>query len=358
MTALPIRDSRIRAFIQFAAAIFYLFIARFLARHAAMGLTSDAWRPLVEQSILVFLLLLGYSGMGFSLNGQIQPIGAQGLPARSGFVGEGGIGLAFGWGLAVLGTAAMALLGGITVRFIAVPDAGLTASLAPWGWLLADGAYFLLLTLGEEIAFRGYGFQRLVRAVGPTLAAFGYSLLAAFLVLLLLPGAGGTGAFVAFLFNLLLTLAYLRSRALWLSWGLNFAWKASRALLFGLAVSGNTAHSPLVEGDPMGAFWLTGGGFGLDGSWFTFLVLLAALPVLYRLTRELDFRYNAPDLTPGGIPVDIDAAARAQHEAAMAHAEPAAPALIQIAPLASLQAPSAPTTSPSPEGNPNNSPVS
>ena len=60
----------------------------------------------------------------------------------------------------------------------------------------------------------------------------------------------------------------------------------------------------------MGPFWLTGGGFGLDGSWVAFFVLLAALPVVYRLTRDLDFRYNAPVIVPGGIPVDLDAAAK------------------------------------------------
>jgi hypothetical protein len=81
----------------------------------------------------------------------------------------------------------------------------------------------------------------------------------------------------------------------------------------------------------MGPYWLTGGGFGLDGSWITFFVLLAALPVVFRITRDLDFRYNAPVLVPGGIPVDLDAAARAQHEAAMGTAESAPPALVQIA---------------------------
>jgi len=59
--------------------------------------------------------------------------------------------------------------------------------------------------------------------------------------------------------------------------------------------------------------------------------MLAALPVIFKVTRDLDFRYNAPDLVPGGIPVDLDGAARAQHEAAMGTAEPAAPALVQIA---------------------------
>jgi hypothetical protein len=131
---------------------------------------------------------------------------------------------------------------------------------------------------------------------------------------------------------LVLSTACLRTRALWLSWGINFGWKASRALLFGLAVSGVSSHSPVVQGDPMGPFWLTGGGYGLDGSWIAFLVLIAAIPVVFRVTRELDFRYNAPVIIPAGIPVDLDAAARRQHEAAMGPAEPAAPSLVQIFP--------------------------
>jgi hypothetical protein len=134
--------------------------------------------------------------------------------------------------------------------------------------------------------------------------------------------------------TLLLSMAYFRTRALWVSWGINFGWKASRALIFGLAVSGVNSHSPVVQGDPMGPFWLTGGGYGVDGSWITFFVLLAAFPVVYRLTRELDYRYNAPVLIPGGIPVDLDAAARRQHEAATRDAAPAAPALVQILPVA------------------------
>ena len=71
----------------------------------------------------------------------------------------------------------------------------------------------------------------------------------------------------------------------------------------------------------MGPFWITGGGYGLDGSWVAFFVLLVALPVVYRVTRDLDFRYNAPVIVPGGIPVDLDAAAKRQHEAAMGPVE-------------------------------------
>jgi hypothetical protein len=87
----------------------------------------------------------------------------------------------------------------------------------------------------------------------------------------------------------------------------------------------------------MGPFWLSGGGFGLDGSWFVFLVFLAALPVVFRLTRDLDYVYNAPVFIPAGMPVDLDAAARSQHEAATKSAEPAPTVLVQIAPPPPMQ---------------------
>jgi uncharacterized protein len=61
-------------------------------------------------------------------------------------------------------------------------------------------------------------------------------------------------------------------------------------------------------------------------------VLLAMMPVVYRVTRDLDFRYNAPVIVPGGIPVDLDAAAKRQHESAMGTTEPATASLVQILP--------------------------
>ncbi len=313
-----------RAYLQFIAAVVYFFLARALARSGALGLASEQWAPLVEQAILVLLLLLGYAGMGFWLDRQMHPVSEQGLPCRPGWPDEAGLGLAIGWSLAVVCVLPMVAAGGIAIFLILQPSA--------WGWLLADAAFFALAALGEEIAFRGYGFQRFVHAVGPLGAALGFAAFYA-IVQALVPGSNHASVAVSLALSLLLSTAYLRTRALWLSWGLNFGWKASRALLFGLAVSGVNSHSPVVQGDPMGPFWLTGGGYGLDGSWVAFVVLLASLPVIFRLTRDLDFRYNAPVIVPGGIPVDLDAAARRQHESAMGPAEPAAPGLVQIFPV-------------------------
>ncbi len=318
--------SRLRAYLLFVLAVFYYFLARSLAHHGAQGLVGDLWSPLLEQAMLVFLLLFGYAAMGFWFQHQLHPVSAQGLPRRSGFPGEFGLGLAAGWGIALVCVLPMAVAGGIAVA--------LTGRLDEWGWLLSDAAFFALATLAEEIAFRGYAFQRFIEAVGPLGAALGFSAYYA-IVQQLMPGSSRASFAVSIALGLLLSTTYLRTRALWVGWGLNFGWKASRALLFGLAVSGLSGHSSIVIGDPMGPFWLTGGGFGLDGTWIAFFVILAAIPILWRLTRDLDFRYNAPVLVAAGIPVDLDAAARAQHEEAMGPSAP--PPLVQIAPVTSPQ---------------------
>jgi len=323
MTASRVPDSRFRAYVQFVLALFFYFLARVLAHRGAEGIASEPWAPLVEQAMLVFLLLLGYAGVGFSLNGQANPISAQGLPRRPGWHQETGLGLAIGWAVVVFCAAVMTVGGGIAIRF--------SFSARSWGWFLVEAAYFALLALGEEIAFRGYGFQRFARTVGSAGAVIAFGALYAFLQALQ-PGASKASAAVAMAVSLALSTAYLRTRALWVSWGINFAWKATRTLLFGLTIAGVNTHSPVIQGDPMGPFWLTGGGFGLDGSWLAFFVFLAAIPVVYGLTRDLDFKYNAPEIVPGGIAVDLDAAARRQHEAAMG--EPAPPPLVQIVPVA------------------------
>ena len=325
-------NSRFRAYVQFVAAVLYFFLARGLAHRLALGDATEPFLPLVEQALLAFLLLLGYAVMGFWLDREAHPVSAQGLPWRSGCPGEAGMGVAVGWALAVACVLPMVVGGGIAIVLVLGPSA--------WGWLVADAAFFALAALAEEIAFRGYGFQRFERAVGPLGAALGFAAFYA-IVQALLPGSNHASIAVSVMLSLVLSTAYLRSRALWVSWGINFGWKASRALVFGLAISGVSNHSPVVQGNPMGPFWLTGGGFGLDGSWVSFVALLIALPVVYRLTRDLDYKYNAQVIVAAGIPVDMDAAGRRQHEAAMGPAAPAAPSLVQILPVATPPPPSA-----------------
>jgi membrane protease YdiL (CAAX protease family) len=319
--------SRVRAYVEFVAAVLYFIFAKSLAGRLAARHVSDAWFPLVDQAILALLLVCGYAVFGSLFDRERNSISAQGLPLRVGWAREAGAGIAIGWTAVVVCVLPLTLFGGIAVV--------LSTQLSSWGWLLADAAFFAIAAFAEEVAFRGYGFQRFERVVGKYGAALGFAAFYA-IVQTLQPGSGSASIAVSVAFGLLLSTAYLRTRALWLSWGLNFAWKASRALIFGLAVSGVNSHSSVVEGDPMGPLWLTGGGYGLDGSWLAVVVLLLVFPLVYRVTRDLNFRYNVPEVVPGGIPVDIDAAARLQHESATRHAEPeekAASSLVQILPL-------------------------
>jgi len=263
------------------------------------------------------------------MNRQQHPISDQGLPRRSGWQKEVALGLATGWGLAVVCILPTVLIGGIAIS--------VSTSATAWKWLAMDTAFFVFVALAEELAFRGYGFQRFVRAVGPVGGSIGFAAYYA-IVQSMLPGSSRVTFCTSIAVSLLLSAAYLRTRAIWVSWGLNFAWKASRALVFGLAVAGVNSNSPVIQGDPMGPFWVTGGGVGREGSWVTFILLMAALPVIFRITRDLDYRYNAPELVPGGIPVDLSAAAQAQHDTAMGSAEPGVPTLVQIIPAPATKA--------------------
>jgi membrane protease YdiL (CAAX protease family) len=304
-------------------ALLYAWIATIIATHGAAGLVGERWEPLAQAAMLVFLLLIGYAGFGITFDKQKKPFAEQGLPLRLGWKRELGLGLAFGWALALIAVLPMVFIGGIVIRL----------HLGAWDWvtLVAELAFFALATLAEEIVFRGYAFQKLVKAAGGFNAALVFAAIYA-IIQARVPGANLLSTSVSYIFSLLLAAAYLRSRALWVSWGVNFGWKASRALLFGLTIAGVNQHSPVVIGDPVGPFWLTGGGYGLDASWTALVLLIVALPIIFRLTRDLNFYYNAPVIEPGGIPVEIGAAVQKQHDEAMGTtATP--PPLVQIVPL-------------------------
>ena len=314
----------IRAFGRLIFAALYFLLARLLAHHGAHGLVSPDWSPLVEEAMFAFLLLFGYAGRGFSLDRQLTPLAQQGLPLRKGWFGEAGVGLAIGWAIALGCVLPMVVFGGIAIH--------LSLHLASFGWFIVDLAYFALGTLAMQIALRGYPFQCAIRAIGEWPAALMFAVVVGILYAWA-PGASRASMAVNIVLGLLLAMAYLRTRALWLPWGLALGWAASRALLFGLPVMGISNHSPVVQGDPLSPYWMSGGDFGLDGSWLSFAVLLVAIPFVYSATRELSFVHNAPVLVPGGIPVDLDAAAKRQHEQATRPDQPEIKPLVQILPV-------------------------
>jgi hypothetical protein len=326
------QPSRLRSFCIFVVALMYAFVAAVIARRAANGLSSGDWVPLIDRLAMLFLLLVGFSGLGIGFSRQREPRRAMGLVSRAGMWREFGTGSAVGWGLLLLTIVPSVFIGGLSVT--------LWTGSHQWFLLILDLLVLAVAALCEELIFRGYPFQRLMDATGTSLGTVLISI--CFVVVHYEPDMPHAAVFALFLLSVILCIAYLRTRALWLPWGLHFAWNAAMGPLFGLPLSGYhgfaNGFSPVVQSLPLGPDSLSGADYGPEGSVIAVLVLCFGLWLIMRVTREYASRYGYPEIIPGGIPVDIDAATRRQHEAAMGPAEPAT-RLVQIGDLPPAAAP-------------------
>jgi len=314
---------RVRAFGYVIIAAIYFYIAESISLHAASGLSSGPWFPVIERSILLFLLVLGYAAMALAFNRQRDPLRGMGLVFRPGWRREFGLGAALGWGMLVVSILPLVFSGGLNITFWLVPR--------QFGFLLIDFLMLAVASLAEEVAFRGYPFQRLIDAVGPTLATLVSSL--AFAALHMFnPGANRASFLFTVFCSWLLSVAYLRTRALWVCWGWHFAWNASMCLLFGLPVSGITQFSPVIQSNTVGPIWMTGGDYGPEASVVAAWVILIGIIVVYRFTRRLAYLYNQPIIVAAGIPVELNAmsASLAPHHPVAPIAAPAGTTLVQI----------------------------
>ena len=118
----------------------------------------------------------------------------------------------------------------------------------------------------EEVLFRGYIFQTLVRA---KLAWLAILLTSAFFASVHLgnPNAGTFSTINTALAGIWLGVAYLKTRTLWLVFGIHLSWNWFLGSIYGIEVSGLTDLSPaplFLEIDS-GPSWITGGDYGIEG---------------------------------------------------------------------------------------------
>jgi hypothetical protein len=259
-----------------------------------------------------------------------RPAKAIGMDARPGWKREWALGAAVGWSAVIACILPTAIIGGLVVTVF---------SNVHQIWVLVlDLIAAIVGTLAIELGFRGYAFHRLVDAMGPAMGTFFMAVIYAIWRTHAAPTTTAVVVF-SFLFGWVLCLAALRTRAVWVSWGLHFAYIAVMSIFFGLPIAGGMNYSPIFATNAVGPPWITGDVQGPEGSIFGILVMLALLIVIVRVTSDLKYKYGFAEIIPGGIPVDLDAAARRQHEAAMANSAPAAPPLVQIQPALSQPTP-------------------
>jgi len=229
----------------------------------------------VFRSCLAAVLLAAYSWLLTIANFvDSHRLAAQGFPIAPGWFRHLAAGLAFSFVLVAVGVLAIALIGKLSFRFT-------------FGVHTLSRVLFVLMallagSLAEELMFRGYPFQRLVEAVGSGGAIVVFSALFA-LAHLLNPGATLWGLINTVVIGVMLSVAYLRTRALWLGLGFHFGWNFTLGVIFGLPVSGIRLFNIVTHASASGPLWLTGDSYGIEASLPGAVAVFVALAIVLRL---------------------------------------------------------------------------
>jgi uncharacterized protein len=171
-----------------------------------------------------------------------------------------------------------AFLLSLTVGLLAALGAYQVTGSNGWAAMLATAPGFVLFGVLEEVVMRGVVFRILEQSLGSWVALvisagiFG-------LLHLLNPGTTLLNAgSVMVEAGVMLAAAYMVTRRLWLCIGIHIAWNFAEGGIFSAAVSGGGTKG-LLQAKLIGADWLTGGAFGVEGS-VVALVICAAVGIL------------------------------------------------------------------------------
>ncbi|HME32634.1 MAG TPA: CPBP family intramembrane glutamic endopeptidase [Terriglobales bacterium] len=213
-------------------------------------------------------------------------IATLGLPLTKGWNRQFVIGCIVGLALTALAVLPIAIWG----------NASFTLHLG-FRFLPRDAAALFVLLVGalaEELMFRGYPFQHLEEGIGAAGAIAVFSVLFG-AVHLSNPGASVWGLINTVLIAILLAIAYLRTRALWLPWGIHFGWNATLGFVCGLPVSGLRIFNVVVRTSVAGPKWLTGDSYGIEASATGTFAVLVGLVIVWKLPVS---RLTQPPLPP------------------------------------------------------------
>jgi CAAX protease family protein len=225
---------------------------------------------------LVALLLMGLYVWLLTIADNVHNhrIAALGLPVAKGWRSQFVTGCIVGLALTLLAVVPLGIWGNPSIHFhfgvYLLPRTGAVL------FVLVVGA------LGEELVFRGYPFQRLEEGMGAIGAIAVFSVLFG-IVHLSNPGASKWGLINTVLIGIVLSVAYLRTRALWLPWGIHFGWNATLGLLCGLPVSGLRIFNVVVRTSASGPTWMTGGSYGIEASATGTIAVLIGLVIIWNL---------------------------------------------------------------------------
>jgi membrane protease YdiL (CAAX protease family) len=153
-----------------------------------------------------------------------------------------------------------------------------TGNQVPVITLLSTFLLLLLAALNEELVFRGFPLQVLIDGVGKWPAMLIMSVLFGALHISN-PNSSALGTFNTILAGILLSLAYVRTRSLWLPYAIHVGWNLGLGFVLGFALSGLGIASLWTTG-VSGSDTILGGSYGPEGGLLgTFIFAGSALIV-------------------------------------------------------------------------------
>ena len=153
---------------------------------------------------------------------------------------------------------------------------------------------FTLAAALEELVARGYIFQALIEGTGSVTAIAITSVLFG-LGHVMNPHATALGMVNTVLAGVWLAVGYLKTRSLWLSTGMHLSWNFCLGYVFGFPVSGLRISGSLLQAEPSGPGWVTGGAYGPEGGVLCGAVLALGTLLLAR-SRRIRPSPDAPTL--------------------------------------------------------------
>jgi membrane protease YdiL (CAAX protease family) len=136
-----------------------------------------------------------------------------------------------------------------------------------------------LIALTEEMVFRGYILNNLMESMNKWMA-LGVSAALFTMAHGTNPGITFIAAINLFLAGLLLGINFIYTRNLWFAVCFHFSWNFIQGPVLGYEVSGLPLQS-VLQPSLRGSWWLTGGSFGLEGSFVATGLFLLAILLLY-----------------------------------------------------------------------------
>ena len=277
VSAFRAADGRLRAGWRYLAGVALAVLVN-IANSQTFGLMAPTQaRAAFRFTLMLAVLVFGYSWMSRRLDRATAPLAYTGLSAAAPWARQIAVGFVYGGAMVGIALVTVRVVGG-EVQF--VPQ----ISASTLGTAVARSLVFAAAALYEEVGFRGYPFQRLIEGLGEVPAVLVLSIMFA------LRHANNPNVTFFALFNtiavgVLFATAYLLTRTLWLVWGIHWGWNFALGVLFGLPVSGFEISGP-VRGSVRGAAWLTGGNYGVEAGASGTLAVVAGFVGLFWLVHR------------------------------------------------------------------------